>query len=417
MIEQVRAADPEVGRLIDEEEQHLRETVDLIASENIPSQAALAAEGSLLAVRLGEGYLGARECSGTETLDRVEALAIARAKALFGAEHANVQPISATIANLAVYQALLSPGDPILSMDLTMGHLSHGNRAHLSGRLYRMFHYSVDPTTGLLDYGEIERAAREARPRLIVAGASNYPRRIDFHSFAAIARQVGAYLMADVAHTAGLIVTGLHPSPVPHADVVTTSTHKTLRGPRGGGLILCRRELAQRIDEAVWPGLQGAPVMSVIASRAIVFREAMSEGFRTYQAQVVENARTLAAELVRNGLEVWTGGTDNHLVVLDLRRSDLSGAMAERALGSCGLLSSRVALPGDPRRDMGLSGVRFGSPLITTRGMKGPEVQAIAQFVGKALRHANDQGSLAAIRTEVGKLARDFPLFSEEWMN
>lgn len=417
MIELVMAADPEVGRLIVEEAQHLAETVDLIASENIPSQAALAAEGSLLAVRLGEGYIGARECSGSETIDQVEALAIARAKALFGAEHANVQALSATIANLAVYLCALNLGDTILSMDLSMGHLSHGNPANLSGKLYRIFHYGVDPVTGVLDYEEVGRIAQDVRPRLIIAGASNYPRRIEFRPFAQIARQVGAHLMADVAHTAGLVVAGLHPSPVPHADFVTTSTHKTLRGPRGGGLILCRQEFARRIDEAVWPGVQGAPVMSVIASRAIVFREAMSEGFRKYQAQVLQNAQTLAAGLIHHGLEVWTGGTDNHLVILDLRRAGLSGAVAERVLGSCGILSSRIGLPEDPRRDAGLSGVRFGVSLITTRGMKEPEVQEIARLIAEALQRPDEKRSLSRIRTEVVKLAKGFPLFSEEWVN
>jgi glycine hydroxymethyltransferase len=417
MIELVTAADPEVGQLIMEEERQLRETVDLIASENMPSRAALAAEGSLLAVRLGEGYIGDRECSGSETIDRVEALAAARAKALFGAEHANVQPISATIANLAVYLSVLQPGDTILSMDLSMGHLSHGNQKNLSGKLYRIFPYGVDSATGLLDYEEIRRIAYQVRPRLIIAGASNYPRRIEFQPFADIAREVGAHLMADVAHTAGLIVAGLHPSPVPHADFVTTSTHKTLRGPRGGGLILCRKEFARRIDEAVWPGIQGAPVMSVIASRAIVFREAMGEPFRKYQAQVLRNAQALATSLLQHGLRVWTGGTDNHLVILDLRGSQLSGAAAERILDSCGIFSSRVGLPEDPRREAGFSGVRFGSPMITTRGMKEREIQAIARLVAEALLRPDDQSGLSRIRMEVTKISKDFPLFSEEWVN
>lgn len=409
------ATDREVRALVLSEERRQKRTVSLIASENYASRESLAVEGSLLANKLTEGYLGERECAGCEVMDQVEALAVERAKKLFGADHANVQSLSATIANLAVYLAVLEPGDKVLGMDLAVGHLSHGNPQHASGRWFSFVHYGVDRETERIDYEALGALARRERPRLIIAGASNYPRAIDFAPFGEIARESGADLLADIAHPAGLIAAGLHPSPVPFADFVTSSTHKTLRGPRGGGLILCAARHARAIDKAVWPGLQGAPVMSMIAARAVVFREAASEEFRGYQHQVLKNAQALAGALGGRGVRLVTGGTDNHLLVLDLRGWGITGAEAERTLGEIGILTNRSLIPCDPQASSGTSGLRIGTPASTTRGMKEREMEELAAMIEEALRTPLAGPTRRTLGRRVRDLAGAFPLRDPAW--
>lgn len=411
----VGGGDRELRALVLAEERRQKRTVSLIASENYASRESLALEGSILTDKLAEGYLGERECAGCEVIDRVEALAVERAKKLFGADHANVQSLSATIANLAVYLAVLEPGDKVLGMDLAVGHLSHGNPQHASGRWFSFVHYRVDGGTERIDYEALRALARRERPRLIIAGASNYPRAIDFATFGEIARETGAYLLADIAHPAGLIAAGLHPSPVPFADLVTSSTHKTLRGPRGGGLILCAARHARAIDKAVWPGLQGAPVMSMIAARAVVFREAASEEFRGYQHQVLKNAQALAGALAGRGFRLVTGGTDTHLLVLDLRGRGITGAEAERTLGEIGILTNRSLIPSDPQALSGTSGLRIGTPASTTRGMKEKEMEELAAMIEEALRTRLAGPTRRAFGRRVRDLAGAFPLRDPAW--
>lgn len=404
------ATDSEVYAAIRAEARRQQETIELIASENYVSRAVLEAQGSILTNKYAEGYPGHRYYGGCQWVDVVERLAIERAQALFGAEHANVQPHSGSQANAAAYLALLHPGDTVLSMRLAHGgHLTHGSRVNFSGRLYRFFFYGVSRETERIDYDEVARLAREHRPKLLLAGASAYPRTIDFARLAEIAQEVGARLMVDMAHIAGLVAAGEHPSPVPHADVVTTTTHKTLRGPRAG-LILCRRQWAEAIDKAVFPGTQGGPLEHVVAAKAVALREAMSPEFARYQRQVVANARALAAELVAQGLRLVSGGTDNHLLLVDLSSTGLTGAQAEAALEAAGIACNKNLIPFDTRSPRETSGIRLGTAAITTRGFREEEAREVARLIGRVLREPNDAAVLRAVRREAQELCKSFPI-------
>jgi len=411
----LKEVDPEIAELIELEQKRQGSTLELIASENYPSPAAYEAQGSILASKLAEGYPSKRTMATGPHVDSVENLAIERAKQLFGAEHANVQSATATIANAAVYLAALEPGNTILAMDLKCGgHISHGHHHHISGRLYKFVYYTVSKDTERIDYEDVNRLARDHSPKMIIAGASSYPRIINFDAFREIADEVGVYLMVDMAHIAGLVAAGLHPSPVPHADFVTSSTHKTLRGPRGGGLILCKRKYAQKIDDAVFPGLQSAPLMSVIAARAVVFKEAMSLEFKEYQRQVVRNAKTLAEELMKSGFKLVSNGTDNHLMVIDLRNKDMTGIEAEKVLESVGISVNRQLIPFDPQKSNVASGIRIGTPAMTTRGMREEEMKEIAAMLSLALNNPKNESILRRVKTEVRELTGRFPLFGDE---
>lgn len=409
--EYLLSVDPEVAAAIRGEEQRQREKLELIASENYTSRAVLAAQGSVMTNKYAEGYPGRRYYGGCEYVDVVESLAIRRAREVFGAEHANVQPHSGTQANTAVYFAALKPGDRILGMGLAHGgHLTHGSRVNLSGRYYESYLYGVNPD-GFLDYEEIRRQALGVRPRMIVAGASAYPRRIDFEAFAAVARECGAHLLVDMAHIAGLVAAGLHPSPVPHADFTTTTTHKTLRGPRGG-LILCRESFAEKIDKAVFPGIQGGPLMHVIAAKAVCLKEAGSENFRSYQRQVVQNASRLGEVLKGYGFSLVSGGTDNHLLLVDLRKKDVTGKDAELILDEVGITVNKNMVPGDPQSPQVTSGIRIGTPAVTTRGMKEREMDEIGRAIHCVLSFPGDAARIEEARRIVGRLCREFPVYS-----
>jgi len=408
--------DPEIFRLIKEEEKRQTNTLNLIASENYASQETLEAQASITANKLAEGYIGRRECAGCEVIDKIEKLAIDRAKALFKADHANVQCPSATQANIAVYVALLKPGDTVLGPRLSHGgHFTHGSPRHISGKIYRFFHYGVSRETEQIDFEAVERMALEKRPKLIIAGMSAYPRMIDFSEFGRVANKVGAFLLADIAHIVGFVIAGLHPDPIPYADVVTSSTHKTFRGPRGGGIILCKKDFAKAIDSAVFPGTQGAPLMNVIASRAVLFKEAMSPKFRQFQKQIVENAKALAAVLVSNGIRLVSGGTDTHLILIDLRPQGLDGNEAEDLLYSVGIATNKNTIPFDEKPPEITSGLRLGSAALTTRGMKRGEMEQIGTIVSKVLLNPRKQSILRGVRKEVLSMSRRFPLFSDEW--
>ena len=410
--EALRNTDPEIARLIEKEIQRQEEGLELIASENFVSPAVLEAMGSPLTNKYAEGYPGRRYYGGCEFVDGVEQLAIDRAKALFEAEHANVQAHSGAQANAAVYFTFMAPGDTLLGMDLSNGgHLTHGSPVNFSGRTYRAVHYGVDER-GMLDYDQVREVARREHPKVIVAGASAYARTIDFAAFAAVAREVGARFVVDMAHIAGLVATGLHPSPVPHADAVTSTTHKTLRGPRGG-LILCREEHAKAIDKSVFPGLQGGPLEHVIAAKAVAFTEALRPQFREYCAQVVANARTLAAALMERGLTIVSGGTDNHLMLVDLRsRGDtLTGKVAERALDRAGITVNKNTVPNETQSPFVTSGIRIGTPAVTTRGMREGEMRRIAELIDTVLGAPADDAVLGRVRSEVRELAAAFPLY------
>lgn len=407
----LREADPEIARLIEQEVARQSDGLELIASENFVSPAVLEAMGSPLTNKYAEGLPGKRYYGGCEVVDQVEQLAIDRAKQLFGADHANVQPHSGASANSAVCLAFLKPGETILGQDLSQGgHLTHGSPVNFSGLLYRAVHYGVTDA-GYLDYDMLRDVARRERPRLIIAGASAYPRIIDFAAFAEVAREVGAILMVDMAHIAGLVATGQHPSPVPHADVVTTTTHKTLRGPRGG-LILCRSEHAKTVDKAVFPGSQGGPLEHVIAAKAVAFREALHPSFAGYCAQVVRNAQALAAALVARGYHLVSGGTDNHLMLVDLRNKGITGKAAEQRLDHAGITVNKNTVPRETQSPFVTSGVRIGSPAVTTRGMKEAEMQRIAALIDTVLSaSADDTSILAEVRAQVKTLTDDFPLY------
>jgi len=402
--------DPEVYRAIQGELERQRFSLELIASENFCSRAVLEAQGSVLTNKYAEGYPRKRYYGGCQWVDVVEELARERLKKLFGAEHANVQPHSGTQANMAVYFAVLQPGDTILSMSLAHGgHLSHGHPASVSGKLYKIISYGVSRETEQIDYDEVRSLALEHRPKLIVCGASAYPRIIDFAIFREIADEVGSFLMADVAHIAGLIAGGVHPSPIPWADFVTTTTHKTLRGPRGGA-ILCRKEFAELIDKAVFPGSQGGPLMHVIAAKAVAFGEAMRPEFAEYQRRIVENARALARALAAEGFRIVSGGTDIHLLLVDLRPQGLTGVEAERLLEEVGITVNKNAIPFDPQKPTVTSGIRLGTPAVTTRGMGPTEMAEIAKIIAHVLKERSD-AARAAARAQVRQLCERFPLY------
>ncbi|MCK4362346.1 MAG: serine hydroxymethyltransferase [Dehalococcoidia bacterium] len=406
----VEKSDPEMWQAIRREEERQRRNIELIAAENYASPAVLEAQGSVLTDKYAEGYPKRRYYGGCQAVDLVEELAIERAKRLFGAEHANVQPHSGAQANMAAYSTLLDHGDTVLAMSLAHGgHLTHGSAFNFSGRLYRFVTYGVSRETELLDYDEIERLAKEHRPKLIVAGASAYPRVIDFQRFRRIADLVGAHLVADMAHLAGLIATGVHPSPVPYADIVTSTTHKTLRGPRGG-FLLSKARFASPLDEAVFPGMQGGPLMHAIAAKAVAFGEAMKPDFVSYQRAVVENARILASELQREGLRLVSGGTDNHLLLIDLSPMGLTGKQAEEALDSVWITVNRNAIPFDSRPPQVTSGIRLGTPAVTTRGFGPDEMRSIAQLIGKVLANLGDRHAYKEVRHAVSGISRRFPV-------
>ncbi len=403
--------DPDVYAAIQKETQRLERNLELIASENVVSEAVLEAQGCVMTNKYAEGYPGKRYYGGCEFVDEVESLAIARAKELFGAEHANVQPHSGTQANMTVYLSVLKPGDSYLGMNLAHGgHLSMGSPVNFSGLLYRVIPYGVSEKSETLDYDEIERLAREHRPRLIIAGASAYPRVIDYARFRKIADEIGAYLMVDMAHIAGLVAAGLHLSPVPYADFVTTTTHKTLRGPRGG-MILCRAEHAKTIDSKVFPGMQGGPLMHIIAAKAVALKEALRPDFKLYQQQIVKNARTLAQVLLEKGFRLTSGGTDNHLMLVDLRQSELTGKVAQETLDKARITVNKNAVPFDTRSPFVTSGVRIGTPAVTSRGMKEKEMEMIGNLIARALNHVGDKAALESIADEVGALCERFPVY------
>ncbi|OGQ94650.1 MAG: serine hydroxymethyltransferase [Deltaproteobacteria bacterium RIFOXYD12_FULL_57_12] len=403
--------DPQIYRFIRGEYERQSNQLELIASENIVSEAVLEAQGSIFTNKYAEGYPHRRYYGGCDFADEVETLAIERARQIFKAEYANVQPHSGSQANMAVYFAVLKPGDTVLGMDLAHGgHLTHGSPVNFSGQLYKIVSYGVNRETERIDMAEVERVALAERPKLIVAGASAYPREIDFEAFRRIADKVGALFMVDMAHIAGLIAAGVHPSPVPHADFVTSTTHKTLRGPRGG-LILAKAEYAKALDSKIFPGIQGGPLVHVIAAKAVSFKEAMADDFRVYQQQVVRNARTLAASLMKCDFRLVSGGTDNHLLLVDLASKKITGKEAEAVLETAGLTVNKNAIPFDTQSRFVTSGIRVGTPAVTTRGFKEPEMERIATWIDRVIRHRDDKGVLATIREEVWDLCGRFPLY------
>lgn len=404
--------DPEIARAIELEAARQRDKIELIASENFVSPAVLEAQGSVLTNKYAEGYPGARYYGGCECVDLAESLAIERAKTLFGAEHANVQPHSGAQANTGAYFAFLKPGDTILGMNLAHGgHLTHGSPVNISGKYFKIIPYGVDEVNHRIDYDNLEKLAREHRPNIIVAGASAYPRIIDFARIGAVAKELGILFMVDMAHIAGLVAAGLHPSPVPHADVVTTTTHKTLRGPRGG-MILCRKEHAKAIDKAIFPGIQGGPLMHIVAAKAVALKEAMSDEFKLYQAQIVKNASALANRLMEKGFVLVSGGTDNHLLLLDVRNRNLTGKVAERLLDDVGITVNKNSIPFDPAGPMVTSGIRIGTAAATTRGMDEAAMREIADMITLALDHPNDESIHAQVRSRVKALCDRFPLYA-----
>ena len=408
-IDYLTSCDPEIGQAVRAECERQNDGIELIASENFVSEAVLAAAGTILTNKYAEGYPGKRYYGGCECVDVVENIAKERAKKLFGAEHVNVQPHSGSQANTAVYVALLQPGDTVMGMSLADGgHLTHGSPVNLSGLYYHFVPYGVDPKTHRIDYDKLEAQAMEVKPKLIVAGASAYPRVIDFLRMSAIARKCGAYLMVDMAHIAGLVAAGLHPSPVPFADVVTTTTHKTLRGPRGG-MILCREELAKKIDKAIFPGIQGGPLLHIIAAKAVCFGEALKPEFRTYQAQILKNARALADSLVIEGFDLVSGGTDNHLMLVDLRNFNVTGKEMEHRLDAVHITVNKNAIPNDPQSPFITSGIRVGTPAATTRGLKEADMTVIGKLI--KLAAADFDNSADYIRAEVARICEKYPLY------
>ncbi|MGH7853709.1 MAG: serine hydroxymethyltransferase [Candidatus Binatia bacterium] len=404
-------ADAEVFAAIQKETRRLEDNLELIASENVVSEAVLEAQGCVMTNKYAEGYPGKRYYGGCEYVDIVESLAIARAKELFGADHANVQPHSGSQANMTVYLSVLKPGDTYLGMNLAHGgHLSMGSPVNFSGFIYKVIPYGVSEKTETIDYDEVERLAKEHRPKLIIAGASAYPRIIDYARFRKIADDVGALVMVDMAHIAGLIAADLHPSPVPYADFVTTTTHKTLRGPRGG-MVLCKAEHAKTVDSKVFPGLQGGPLMHVIAAKAVALKEALSPEFKVYQRQIVKNARALAQALMSKGFRLTSGGTDNHLMLVDLRKSELTGKVAQETLDKARITVNRNAVPFDTRSPFVTSGIRIGTPAVTTRGMKENEMVLIGEFISRALSSVSNEAALEAVAAEVGELCKKFPVY------
>ncbi len=404
----IAAEDPEIVQAMEAELKRQRDNIELIASENFVSPAVMDAMGTHLTNKYAEGYPGKRYYGGCVNVDVVENLARERAKQLFGCEHVNVQPHSGSQANIAVYFAMLEPGDTILGMNLSHGgHLSHGSPVNISGKYFHVVPYGVDET-GFIDYDEFERIAVEAKPKLIVAGASAYARTIDFERISKIAKKVGAYLMVDMAHIAGLVATGLHPSPVPYADFVTTTTHKTLRGPRGG-MIMCKEEYAQKIDKAIFPGIQGGPLMHIIAAKAVCFKEALTPEYKEYMTQVVKNAKALAEGLMANGLDIVSGGTDNHLMLVDLRKYNVTGKDAEKMLDEVRITCNKNTIPFDPQSPFVTSGVRLGTPAVTTRGMNEEDMKEIAAIISGTLK--DFEGFKAEAIARVDALTKKYPLY------
>lgn len=408
-MQALQATDPELYELLRREERYERHSVRLIPSENYVSQAVLDAAGSVLQNKYSEGYPGRRYYEGQRHIDKIETLAQDRAKALFGAEHANVQPYSGSPANLAVYCALLQPGDAIMGLALPHGgHLTHGWEVSVTGRFWRPVRYGVTRETGRIDMDEVRALARKERPKIIVAGATAYPRQFDFAAFAAIAREVDAYFLADISHIAGLVVAGAHPSPFPHADVVMTTTHKTLRGPRGA-MLLCRHTQAEAIDKAVFPGLQGGPHNQTTAAIAVALHEAAQPAFRAYGQQIVKNAQALAEALLARGFSLVSGGTDNHLILIDLTNKGVIGKKAARALDRAGIVCNYNTVPFDPRKPFSPSGIRLGTPAVTSRGMGEPEMRAIAAWIDAVVQHPDDEEAQKRIAAEVREFCRAFP--------
>lgn len=403
--------DPELAQAIEQERRRQESTIELIASENLAHPAILEAEGTVLMNKSAEGYPGRRYYGGCEWVDVVENLAIERAKQVFGAEHVNVQPHSGVNANLAVYLAALKPGDKVLALELSHGgHLSHGFALSISGQIYEFHHYGVDPQTERLDYDRIREQARQLRPRMLVTGASAYPREIDFGAFASIAEEVEAHLLVDMAHIAGLVAAGVHPSPIPHAQFVTHTTYKTMAGSRGG-VIHCREEFSRAIDRAVFPGLQGTPTLQMIAGKAATFKWALTPEFREYQRQTASNARALAEALLERGFRLVTGGTDTHLMVVDLRNQGISGRDAQNVLEKVNIATNKNVIPFDPAKPTETSGIRLGTPAVTRRGFKEAEMREVARLIATVLDAPNDEGTLSRVRSEAEELARRFPLF------
>ena len=404
-------ADPDVFRLIREETRRQAEGLELIASENFVSPAVLEALGSSLTNKYAEGYPGKRYYGGCEGGDQVEQLAIDRGKQLFGADHANVQPHSGSQANMAAYFALAQPGDTLLAMSLNFGgHLTHGSPVNFSGKLFKIVPYGLKQGDETIDMDEVARLAKEHRPKIVVVGASAYPRTLHFDRFAEIAKSVGAAMVVDMAHIAGLVAAGLHPSPVPYSEIVTTTTHKTLRGPRGG-MILCREQYAKTVNSQIFPGIQGGPLEHVIAAKAVAFGEALRPDFKEYQRRIVENAKALAEGLVRAGLRLVSGGTDNHLMLVDLRPKKLTGKVAEEALGKAGITVNKNMIPWDPEKPMTTSGIRVGTPALTTRGMRAAEMARVAELIGNVLDAPGDEAALGRVRGAVKDLSRQFPMY------
>lgn len=404
--------DPEVFESIKKESNRQKENLELIASENYTSQAVQEAQGSVLTNKYAEGYPGERWYNGCEFVDQVEILAVERAKKLFGCEHANVQPHSGSQANMAVYFAVLKPGDKIMAMDLTCGgHLTHGLKHNFSGWLFDIISYGVDKETEMLDYDHIRDLALKSKPKMIIAGASAYSRTIDFAAFRKIADEVGAYLMVDMAHIAGLVAAGLHPNPVPYAEFVTTTSHKTLRGPRGG-MILCRKEFAGKIDAQIFPGIQGGPLMHVIAAKAVALGEALAPGFKDYQKQIIVNTSALAVEFKTRGYHLVAGGTDNHLILIDLNNKNISGKDAAQVLDKAGITINKNLIPYDEKPPAVTSGIRIGTPAVTTRGMKEKEMILIAGFIDKVITNPDDPNTIQEVHSQVRALTAGFPVFA-----
>jgi glycine hydroxymethyltransferase len=408
---ELRNFDPDVFRAIQDETSRENDKLVLIASENYASRAVMEAQGSVFTNKYAEGYPGRRYYGGCEFADTVENLAIERARELFGADHVNVQAHSGSTANMAVYFSVIKPGDTIMGMDLAHGgHLTHGAKVSFSGILYHNVPYGVKRETGYIDMDQVRSLAMEHKPRMIIVGASAYSRIIDFETFGDIARECGAYLMADIAHIAGLIAAGEHPSPIPHADFVTTTTHKTLRGPRGG-MIMCRQEHAKAIDKVIFPGIQGGPLVHVIAAKAVALREALQPAFWVYQQQIVANARRLAEEMQKRGYEIFSGGTDNHLMLIDLHNKDITGKEAEEALDKAGVVVNKNAIPFDERPPAVTSGMRLGTPCLTTRGMKEDEMAEVAAIIDEVLQNHKNDAEIRVIRERVKDLCRRHPLY------
>jgi glycine hydroxymethyltransferase len=404
--------DPDIARVLHEETKRQEEGLELIASENFVSPAVMEAVGSVLTNKYAEGYPGKRYYGGCEVVDVAENLAISRAKELFGADAANVQPHSGSQANMGAFMALMKPGDTMLSLDLNSGgHLTHGAAFNFSGKLYKVVHYGLTRETETIDFAQVESLAKEHKPKVIVVGASAYPRTLDFAKFREIADAVGAAMLVDMAHIAGLVAAGVHPSPVPFAEIVTTTTHKTLRGPRGG-MVLMREQFAKTINSQIFPGIQGGPLMHVIAGKAVAFKEALTPEYKAYQRQIVANAKALAEALQKAGLRLCSGGTDNHLMLVDLRPKKLTGKVAEEVLDRAGITVNKNMIPFDPEKPMTTSGVRVGTPSLTTRGMREAEMAVVGRLIGDALDHAQDEAALKRIRGQVKELTQGFPLYA-----